>query len=378
MRLEMRSVRGTLRDAPPSFRSRRSTSRMFARGDSSPSPSSSSRRGGRRRASGGLFAARGAGDDGLVVVAYDDAIAPTRDEGALHEKIIAQHPKVDASRALDSDALSEFVGFASAATRIAGAFAVDDGGDGDDRTRGDGRGSGLRDFCVTRSTRGRWVSARVVGTTITCAARASETRAPRWKYSDEDLKAMLARVVATYEACVSSEGKDVATDRIASREAWTRAMETAEEALRASAETTASEDAGGQRKRRGFEKYPTFHGTERIGGALDALSLTSSAKNAVMDARTASTLAMLRRDVSPGGDGDDVKHAYVKPGHDAWVCVSAGKDERAYVVVENTKDTLLRAVRDASGFSEDAFGSAKGGGLFSRGGGAKFFADGDE
>ena len=61
-------------------------------------------------------------------------------------------------------------------------------------------------------------------------------------------------------------------------------------------------------------------------------------------------------------------------------CARAGDggDERAYVVVENTKDTLLRAVRDASGFSEDAFGSAKGGGLFSRGGGAKFFADGDE
>ena len=74
------------------------------------------------------------------------------------------------------------------------------------------------------------MSARVVGTTITCAARASETRAPRWKYSDEDLKAMLARVVATYRACVSSEGKDVVTDRIASREAWRRAMGTAEEA----------------------------------------------------------------------------------------------------------------------------------------------------
>lgn len=319
----------------------------------------------------------------MVVIAYDDAVTPTRDEGALHEKVIAQYPKSDAPRAPDADALSEFVGFCSAATTIAGAFGVDDGGDADDRKHGGhGRGSAttmtLRDFCVTRSTRGRCVSARVVGTTITCAARASETRAPRWKYSDEDLKGMLARVVATYETCVSSEGKDGTKDRIAAREAWTRALETVEEALRASAETTASEDATGERTRRGFEKYPTFHGTERVGDALDVLSLTSSKKNGAMDARTASTLALLRRDVSAGGDGDDIKHAYVKPGHDAWVCVSAGKDERAYVVVENTKDTLLRAVRDASEFGEDAFGNAAKGGLFSRGGGAKFFADTDE
>ena len=353
---------------------------MFSRRDGSPSASSSSSRpNARRRSSGGLFAARV--EDGLVVIAYDDAVTPTRDEGALHEKVIAQYPNADAPRAPDADALSEFVGFASAAATIAGAFGDDDGGDVDDRKHGNGRGSAtttLRDFCVTRLTRGRCVSARVVGTTITCAARASETRAPRWKYSDEDLKAMLARVVATYETCVSSEGKCETMDRIAVREAWTRALETAEEALRASAETTASEDATGERTRRGFEKYPTFHGTERVGDALDVLSLTSSKKSGAMDARTASTLGLLRRDVSAGGDGDDVKHAYVKPGHDAWVCVSASKDERAYVVVENTKDTLLRAVRDASEFGEDAFGNAGKGGLFSRGGGAKFFADTDE
>ena len=203
---------------------------------------------------------------------------------------------MDASRALDSDALSEFVGSR-------------------ERRRGDRRrvrrrrrrGRGRSD---ARGRTREWI-ARFLCDAFDAGAvgerarggdhdhvrrRERAERAAAMEVPDEDLKAMLARVVATYEACVSSEGKDVATDRIASREAWTRAMETAEEALRASAETTASEDAGGQRKRRGFEKYPTFHGTERIGGALDALSLTSSAKNAVMDARTASTLAMLRRD----------------------------------------------------------------------------------
>jgi len=48
-----------------------------------------------------------------------------------------------------------------------------------------------------------------------------------------------------------------------------------------------------------------------------------------------------------------VKMVYVKPAHNAWVCASAtSRDERAYIVVEDSSDTLLRVVKSAKAFAE--------------------------
>jgi len=79
-----------------------------------------------------------------------------------------------------------------------------------------------------------------------------------------------------------------------------------------------------------------------------------------MDPRTASTLALLRRDVERASDGDAIEHAYVKPGHEAWVCVSATADERRYVAIEDTSDTLLRCARRVKTFAQKSFPDASG------------------
>ena len=79
-----------------------------------------------------------------------------------------------------------------------------------------------------------------------------------------------------------------------------------------------------------------------------------------MDPRTASALALLRRDVERASDGDAIEHAYVKPGHEAWVCVSATADERRYVAIEDTSDTLLRCARRVKTFAQKSFPDASG------------------
>jgi len=79
-----------------------------------------------------------------------------------------------------------------------------------------------------------------------------------------------------------------------------------------------------------------------------------------MDARTASALALLRRDVERARGDDAIEHAYVKPGHDAWVCVSATADARRWVVMDDASDTLLRCARRVKAFARAAFPDAKG------------------
>lgn len=298
----------------------------------------------------------------VVVVAFDDDIAPAR-EGETHEKVLASSSR--ASRARDgaegaaaSRALSELVGFVLASRSIARAFAPRDASDED-----------ALEFSVARTRGARVASVRARGTNSYACARVDEGAAPRWSTSDGELRAMLARVVEAYEEGVRTNGA-AADDRIARREAWTRAVATATEAPRRAANANANasgaaaaaaaEDEGATS--RGLDKYAVFYGRERARneGGLELTTAAPAGARTEMDPRTASTLALLRRDVERASDGDAIEHAYVKPGHEAWVCVSATADERRYVAIEDTSDTLLRCARRVKTFAQKSFPDASG------------------
>ena len=153
------------------------------------------------------------------------------------------------------------------------------------------------------------------------------------------------------------------------REVWRRAVEMGGEALRPAAIRRAKEeetlsatkkppgnagDDGNEKspkRRHGLESYDVLYGTEKFDNP-DALELSRvGEREETLDDRTASTLALLRRDLQRGAN--DVKTVYVKPAHNAWVCASAtSRDERAYIVVEDSSDTLLRVVKSAKAFAE--------------------------
>lgn len=291
----------------------------------------------------------------------DDDIAPAR-EGETHEKVLASSSR--ASRARDgaegaaaSRALSELVGFVLASRSIARAFAPRDASDED-----------ALEFSVARTRGARVASVRARGTNSYACARVDEGAAPRWSTSDGELRAMLARVVEAYEEGVRTNGA-AADDRIARREAWTRAVATATAPRRAAnananasgaAAAAAAEDEGATS--RGLDKYAVFYGRERARneGGLELTTAAPAGARTEMDPRTASTLALLRRDVERASDGDAIEHAYVKPGHEAWVCVSATADERRYVAIEDTSDTLLRCARRVKTFAQKSFPDASG------------------
>jgi hypothetical protein len=275
----------------------------------------------------------------VVVVAFDDDIAPAR-EGETHEKVLASSSRAARARdgaegAAASRALSELVGFVLASRSIARAFAPRDASDED-----------ALEFSVARTRGARVASVRARGTNSYACARVDEGAAPRWSTSDGELRAMLARVVEAYEEGVRTNGA-AADDRIARREAWTRAA-------------AADEDEGATS--RGLDKYAVFYGRERARneGGLELTTAAPAGARTEMDPRTASTLALLRRDVERASDGDAIEHAYVKPGHEAWVCVSATADERRYVAIEDTSDTLLRCARRVKTFAQKSFPDASG------------------
>ena len=126
------------------------------------------------------------------------------------------------------------------------------------------------------------------------------------------------------------------------------------------AAAAAAEDEGATS--RGLDKYAVFYGRERARneGGLELTTAAPAGARTEMDPRTASTLALLRRDVERASDGDAIEHAYVKPGHEAWVCVSATADERRYVAIEDTSDTLLRCARRVKTFAQKSFPDASG------------------
>ena len=261
------------------------------------------------------------------------------------------------SDAAASRALSELVGFVLASRSIARAFAPRDASDED-----------ALEFSVARTRGARVASVRARGTNSYACARVDEGAAPRWSTSDGELRAMLARVVEAYEEGVRTNGA-AADDRNARREAWTRAEATATAPRRAAnananasgaAAAAAAEDEGATS--RGLDKYAVFYGRERARneGGLELTTATPAGARTEMDPRTASTPALLRRDVERASDGDAIEHAYVKPGHEAWVCVSATADERRYVAIEDTSDTLLRCARRVKTFAQKSFPDASG------------------
>ena len=186
----------------------------------------------------------------VVVVAFDDDIAPAR-EGETHEKVLASSSRAARARdgaegAAASRALSELVGFVLASRSIARAFAPRDASDED-----------ALEFSVARTRGARVASVRARGTNSYACARVDEGAAPRWSTSDGELRAMLARVVEAYEEGVRTNGA-AADDRIARREAWTRAVATATEAPRPAATRTRTRAARRRRRR------PKTRGRRRV------------------------------------------------------------------------------------------------------------------
>jgi len=281
----------------------------------------------------------------VVVLAFDDAIAPSS-EGATHEKVlgVAREP----AREVSSAETSALVGFALAFPTFAKTFGGDARVSDDANARA--RVGGV-ETSVARCADARFACARAREGSVWACARASEAAAATWRRSDEALRTCVRTVVLEGERLMRlGESRAVA---------WECAVRAGLEALReeeagASGEATAPDEADG------FEKYVAFYGVESEGenGALRMRRVASeSSKRVHMDARTVSTLAQLRRDLR-SEFSDDVEHVFIKPGHEAWVCAGSRDGERAYIVVEDTSDTLLRAVKGAKTFAEKAFPGA--------------------
>ena len=306
----------------------------------------------------------------VLVAAYDESITPSS-EGALRERALAVHPPT-----VEGETLDCWFGFVSASRTISGAFGSPTASTRA-TTETETTTTTTRAIfapCVARSSGWVMASGRVRGTDGTYAcARASETEAPSGRVSDREMVAMLERVarvaldgLETMREC----GGDDTEESV--REVWRRAVEMGGEALRPAAMCRAKEeeeeetssatkkspgnagDDGNEKspkRRHGLESYDVLYGTEKFDNP-DALELSRAGeREETLDDRTASTLALLRRDLQRGAN--DVKTVYVKPAHDAWVCASAtSRDERAYIVVEDSSDTLLRVVKSAKAFAE--------------------------
>ena len=305
----------------------------------------------------------------VLVAAYDESITPST-EGALRERALAVHPPTVAGATLDG-----WFGFVSASRTIADAFGAPVAST---RATTETETTTTRAIiapCVARSNGWVMASGRVRGTVGTYAcARASEAEAPSGRVSDREMVAMLERVARValdgLETVRGGGGND--TEQSV-REVWRRAVEMGGEALRPAAMCRAKEeeeeeetlsatkkppgnagDDGNEKspkQRHGLESYDVLYGTEKFDNP-DALELSRAGeREETLDDRTASTLALLRRDLQRGAN--DVKTVYVKPAHNAWVCASAtSRDERAYIVVEDSSDTLLRVVKSAKAFAE--------------------------
>ena len=307
----------------------------------------------------------------VLVAAYDESITPST-EGALRERALAVHPPTVAGATLDG-----WFGFVSASRTIADAFGAPVAST---RATTETETTTTRAIiapCVARSSGWVMASGRVRGTDGTYAcARASEDEAPSGRVSDREMVAMLERVARValdgLETVRGGGGSDDTEQSV--REVWRRAVEMGGEALRPAAMCRAKEvteeeetlsatkkslgnavDDGNEKspkqQRHGLESYDVLYGTEKFDNP-DALELSRAGeREETLDDRTASTLALLRRDLQRGAN--DVKMVYVKPAHNAWVCASAtSRDERAYIVVEDSSDTLLRVVKSAKAFAE--------------------------
>ena len=299
----------------------------------------------------------------VLVAAYDESIEPST-EGALRERALAVYPTT-----VDGATLDGWIGFVSASRTIPDAFGAPEIASTTTTTDATTTRAILAP-CIARSNGWVMASGRVRGTvgTYVCA-RASEEEAPRGRASDRGMVAMLERV-----GSVGLDGLEAVNDVDieAVREVWRRAVGMGGEALRpASTRRSAEEEeeeilgkkessgnavGDGNEKppnqqHHGLENYDVFYGREKLDNA-DALEFLRAGERETLDDRTASTLAMLRRDLQRGAN--DVKSVYIKPAHNAWVCASAtSRDERAYIVVEDSSDTLLRVVKSAKAFAEE-------------------------
>ena len=280
----------------------------------------------------------------LLVLAFDDA----RESGAADEtrdRVLGVATSADeGARAEETRAV---IGFARAFPTFARAF-----GDASDAVT-DARGSDGRagtETAVAWCADARFARARSADGSVGACARASGAEAAR--RSDEALRACVRTVVREGERLLAS-GESGAV-------AWERAA-------RAGLEALLEEEAGGgvggaaAGEAEGFEKGVAFYaveGEDGDEGLRMRRAASESSKRVDVDPRTASTLARLRRDVRRARAEDVVEHAFIKPGHEAWVCVGSRDGEHAYIVVEDTSDTLLRAVKGAKKFAEKAFPGA--------------------
>ena len=305
----------------------------------------------------------------VLVAAYDESIEPST-EGALRERALAVHPPTVAGATLDC-----WFGFVSASRTIADAFGAPVATTTTATTETEAETRAIIAPCIARSSGWVMASGRVRGTDGTYAcARASEDEAPSGRVSDREMVAMLERVARVALDGLETVSGGGGNDTESVREVWRRAVEMGGEALRPAAMCRAKEeeeeeetlsatkkppgnagDDGNEKspkqQRHGLESYDVLYGTEKFDNP-DALELSRAGeREETLDDRTASTLALLRRDLQRGAN--DVKTVYVKPAHNAWVCASAtSRDERAYIVVEDSSDTLLRVVKSAKAFAE--------------------------
>jgi len=298
---------------------------------------------------------------GVVLFAYDDAIEPAR-EGAIHEKLLRAFPRDGA--ALDDDAVSSLIGFAIASRSIARGFGVDD----------ESTSTSMSSFCVAKTANVRIATLELTREGVAAGARLDVKAFPDVMYTDRDISRVLERVKSTYlralnDASASGDGGDDVVRDEAVREALERGVaDFAQLGARVSENTSTTRTDGGEAPHAcvpgAFESNTTLYAVEDVGNEGYALELqpargdsasSAAAKSSSLDARTASTLTRLRRDVEQNGGDDAVKNVFVKPAHEAWVCASTSEGKRAYVVVEETSDTLLRAIRQAKTFAEAKF-----------------------
>ena len=312
---------------------------------------------------------------GVVVFVYDDAIEPSR-EGAVHEKLLRAHPSLDDAAADDVAAL---MSFAIASRSIANGFGID-AADADAAAAADASSSSPSSpsgFCVAKTSRARVATLDIERGGAVAGARLDVDAFPDVACTDRDVARALEGVKDAYTRAMTRDGASVARDDEDARDAATReAVErgVADFARLASPTSCGDDDvndddddaANANASVQGaFESHAVFYAVERVGEEACALDLRrvrgasstqsrAAESSSSLDARTASTLARVRRDVERDGR-DGVKHVFVKPAHEAWVCASASDGSRAYVVVEDSSDTLLRAVRQAKTFAEAKF-----------------------
>lgn len=142
------------------------------------------------------------------------------------------------------------------------------------------------------------------------------------------------------------------------REAFERERELGSNASSVRSSNASAPDVDGEHP---FAGQVAFYAEEDVERRIDALTWVvddqrkekTKGGKAMMDARTTATAARARRDFSR--IGSDVRDVFVKPAHEAWVCATTCEGKRLYVAVEETSDTLLRAVRQAKTFANAKF-----------------------